>query len=46
MTFEKHLKNKIQNLDNKIPKCIDTNVEKLLKQKRIDYKRLLGGFKY
>lgn len=33
---------KIHNLDDKIPKCKDVKVQKILEQKRSEYRRMIG----
>lgn len=42
MGLEKYIKSRIYNLDDKIPKCKDVEVKKILDQKRSEYRRLIG----
>lgn len=42
MELEKYIKQRIYNLNDKIPKCKDVEVKKLLEQKRSEYRRWIG----
>lgn len=42
MGFIKHIKQNIDNLNDKIPKCKDEGVKKELEVKRGEYKKLIG----
>lgn len=42
MGFHKYIKNRIDNLHDKIPNCKDGKVRKLLEQKKYQYRKLIG----